>query len=124
MICKECNKTISEGHESRYVQIRLYEKIEPKVLNNIVSSYAVDKGNIFVCYECWKEVSPSQYHIQENTKGYNVPFTISGIGTKTNPVTILKNSEESWTIDMKYSWDAEEIKIKVNNKKEEENENK
>lgn len=66
--CKECNKEVNkEKVDTRYVTIRLYETAQIHV-DRRAAAYSTDKGNILVCYDCWKEISPSQYHIKEEQK--------------------------------------------------------
>lgn len=94
MICKECNKQIIEDSGAKYVHVRLFEKVTAK-LNNQPVDYTVDKGNIYIHYECWKEATPSYYHIKEEPIKPQ-PFSISGDGKR-----VIMNTSGAFTVDFK-----------------------
>ncbi len=80
MICKECKKHIDQIPGSKFAVIALYEKDSRETIINLNDYYNINQGTIYVCYDCWKEISPSQYHIKERNSPYDV------------------NKDASWTI--------------------------
>lgn len=109
MICKECNNKISEDEKSRYVIVKLYEKASIKINSN-TDIYAIDRGNVYVCYDCWKEVAPSQYHIKELSPPIPIRNSSSTLyGTRTVTPADYDEEENDWFIGLRET--IKEIKI-------------